>query len=257
MKLELEGEELSRLQAREVWLRNVPRPACYCPYDSPCQFAIVFVNPLLSLSSSDILLNFFPKLSTCMLNKVIWIIGYRNDESRFVFSSMESALRSPWPTSTSRSSPSRSPPRLEKLKCKSQTFFLQRLTPMSSSICLDNFSTRILSQRWNYKRAVIFFFRIHKKKYLIVWPRWRWPLARSYGSSWLMKFFDRFYFTNKILRKVESCRNFLEKQKPWIKGIVHNLFSFLKSHILGYDGVWYSSFWSEGSGNHLSWQNLA
>ena len=157
MKLELEGEELSRLQAREVWLRNVPRPASYCPYDSPCQFAIVFVNPLLSLSSSDILLNFFPKLSTCMLNKVIWIIGYRNDESRFVFSSMESALRSPWPTSTSRSSPSRSPPRLEKLKCKSQTFFLQRLTPMSSSICLDNFSTRILSQRWNYKRAVIFF----------------------------------------------------------------------------------------------------
>ena len=40
------------------------------------------------------------------------------------------------------------------------------------------------------------------------------------------------------------------------KGIVHNLFSLLKSHILGYDGVWYSSFWSEGSGNHLNWQNL-
>ena len=30
----------------------------------------------------------------------------------------------------------------------------------------------------------------------------------------------------------------------------------VKSHILGYDGVWYSSFWSEGSGNHLNWQNL-
>ena len=101
----------------------MPRPASYCPYDSPCQFAIVFVNPLLSLSSSNILLYFFPKLSTCMLNKVIWIIGYRNDESRFVFSSMEGALRSPWPTSTSRSSPSRSPPRLEKLYCKSRTFF--------------------------------------------------------------------------------------------------------------------------------------
>ena len=31
--------------------------------------------------------------------------------------------------------------------------------------------------------------------------------------------------------------------------------SLLKSHILGYDGVWYSSFWSEGSGSHLNWQN--
>ena len=35
-----------------------------------------------------------------------------------------------------------------------------------------------------------------------------------------------------------------------LKGIVHNFFSFVKSHILGYDGVWYSSFWSEASGNH-------
>ena len=30
-------------------------------------------------------------------------------------------------------------------------------------------------------------------------------------------------------------------------GIVHKFFSFVKSLILGYDGVWYSSFWSEGS----------
>ena len=40
--------------------------------------------------------------------------------------------------------------------------------------------------------------------------------------------------------------------KVLIIGIVHNFFSFVKSHILGYDGVWYSSFWSEGSGNHLN-----
>ena len=33
-------------------------------------------------------------------------------------------------------------------------------------------------------------------------------------------------------------------------------FYLLKSHILGYDGVWYSSFWSELSRNHLNWQNL-
>ena len=36
------------------------------------------------------------------------------------------------------------------------------------------------------------------------------------------------------------------------KGIVHNFFSLIKSHILGYDGVWYSSFWSEASRNHLN-----
>ena len=28
--------------------------------------------------------------------------------------------------------------------------------------------------------------------------------------------------------------------------------SFVKSHILGYDGVWYSSFWSEGSRNNIN-----
>ena len=36
------------------------------------------------------------------------------------------------------------------------------------------------------------------------------------------------------------------------KGIVHSFFSLLKSHILGYDGVWYSSFWSEGSRKFLN-----
>ena len=41
--------------------------------------------------------------------------------------------------------------------------------------------------------------------------------------------------------------------KPWIlKRIVDNFFSFVKSHILGYDGVWYSSFWSEGSRNNIN-----
>ena len=39
-------------------------------------------------------------------------------------------------------------------------------------------------------------------------------------------------------------------------GIVHKKNSFVKSDILGYDGVWCSSFWSEGSRNHLNWQNL-
>ena len=39
---------------------------------------------------------------------------------------------------------------------------------------------------------------------------------------------------------------------PFNKGIVNNFFSLLKFHILGYDGVWYGSFWSEGSENQLN-----
>ena len=37
-----------------------------------------------------------------------------------------------------------------------------------------------------------------------------------------------------------------------LKGIVHNFFSFVKSHILGYDEVLLSSFCSGGSENHLN-----
>ena len=32
---------------------------------------------------------------------------------------------------------------------------------------------------------------------------------------------------------------------PWVRCASGNVFSLLKSHIVGYDGVWYSSFWSE------------
>ena len=34
-----------------------------------------------------------------------------------------------------------------------------------------------------------------------------------------------------------------------IKGIVHHFFSFIRSHILDSNGVWYSLFWPEGSIN--------
>ena len=52
---------------------------------------------------------------------------------------------------------------------------------------------------------------------------------QRYIISWVKKiFFNKYSFVH-------------------LKGIV--LFSFVKSHILGYDGVWYRSFWSEGSGN--------
>ena len=37
-----------------------------------------------------------------------------------------------------------------------------------------------------------------------------------------------------------------------VKGIFYKKNSLVKSHILGYDGVWYRSFWSERSGNHLN-----
>ena len=37
---------------------------------------------------------------------------------------------------------------------------------------------------------------------------------------------------------------------------MHKFVSLVKSHILGYDGVWYSSFWSEGSKNHPNFRIL-
>ena len=54
-----------------------------------------------------------------------------------------------------------------------------------------------------------------------------------------------------ITTRAPDGANKLEKHKKVenVKGIVHKKNSLLKSHILGYDGVWYSSFWSEGSGN--------
>ena len=46
-------------------------------------------------------------------------------------------------------------------------------------------------------------------------------------------------------------------EKKSLKGIIHQKKKLLpKSHILDINGVWYSSFWSEGLKNHLNLEDL-
>ena len=48
--------------------------------------------------------------------------------------------------------------------------------------------------------------------------------------------------TDMEVDKVTNVVAEITNEVKIVKGIVHHFFSLLKSHILGYDGVWYSSF---------------
>ena len=163
-----------------------------------------------------------------VIESLIWVID--RDimiRCRCDFSSTANALRSLWPISTSQSSPSLSTPRLAKIKFQSWSFSLTtRWMPMFSSICLDSFSMRILSQRcqWLWLDSLgcwcpsarggqnDFYFQ-GGGDYWLNWlslSRLRRRWGRSCGLNWLMRSSDRWWaFSNLIYNFSKILKIFL------------------------------------------------
>ena len=72
------------------------------------------------------------------------------------------------------------------------------------------------------------------------------------GTIWCYNVLIQNYSKRKQMKTFSEIQNWIflspncvsRPKSHQFEGIVHNLFSLFKSHILGYDGVWYSSFWS-------------